>query len=132
MVDILRLAQRSGLEFFSYVVFMIQPVLLYLLAYLILPADLHLDGIELSREFVARRKPFYTLVALLSVSTFLQQWMLARALPQPDLDTGLRLMWLALAVPGFWSRRIAVQAALAVIYFILLVLYISLLFARIG
>jgi hypothetical protein len=118
--------------FFSYVAFMIQPVLLYLLAYLILPADLHLGGVELSREFIAKRKPFYTLVALVSMATFLQQWMLAHALPQADLDTALRLLWLVLAVPGFVSRRVAVQATLALAEFVLLVVYISLLFARIN
>jgi hypothetical protein len=117
--------------FFSYVAFMIQPVLLYLLAYLILPADLHLNGSELTREFIAKRKPFYTLVAMVSMATFLQQWMLAHVPPQPDLDTGLRLLWLVFAIPGFLSRNVAVQATLAVADFILLVVYINLLFVRI-
>ncbi|GAA0718829.1 hypothetical protein [Dokdonella soli] len=118
--------------FFSYVSFMILPVLLYLLAYLILPADLHLDGAGLARTFIAKRKPFYTLIALVPVASFVQQWMLAHAAPQADLDTGLRVLWLVLALPGFLSGRVAVQAALAVTYFVLLVAYISLLFARMG
>jgi hypothetical protein len=117
--------------FFSYITFMVQPVLLYLLAYLILPADLHLDGKALAQAFVDKRKPFYVIVALVPLATFLQQWMLAHAAPQPDLDTGLRLLWLALAVPGFISRSTRVQATVAVASFVLLVVYICLLFVRI-
>ena len=117
--------------FFSYVTFMIQPVLLYLLAYLILPADLHLDGEALARAFIAKRKPFYVIVALVPPATFLQQCMLAHAAPQPDLDTGLRLAWFALAVPGYASPRTGVQAAVATGSFVLLLAYISLLFLRI-
>jgi hypothetical protein len=57
--------------------------------------------------------------------------MLGHAAPQADIDTGLRLMWLALALPGFASPRVAVQACVAVLSFLLLVGYISLLFVRI-
>jgi len=116
--------------FFSYVTFMIQPVLLYLLSYLILPGDLHLDGAALVRAFIEKRRPFYTIVALMPLATFLQQWMLAHAAPQPDLDTTLRLLWLVLAVPGFMSRRIVIQATVAVASFTLLLAYIRLLFVR--
>ena len=56
--------------------------------------------------------------------------MLAHAAPQPDLDTTLRLLWLVLAVPGFMSRRIVIQATVAVASFTLLLAYISLLFVR--
>ena len=117
--------------FFSYVTFMVQPVLLYLLSYLILPADLHLDGEALARAFVEKRRPFYVIVALIPLATFLQQWMLAHAAPRADLDSGLRLLWLVLAVPGFMSTRRAVQAGVAVASFALLLVYISLLFVRI-
>lgn len=86
--------------FFSYVAFMILPVSLYLLAYLVLPADLHLDGAEPDREFIQRRKPFYAMVAPIPAASFLQQWMLMDAAPQADLDSRLRLFWRVPAVPG--------------------------------
>jgi hypothetical protein len=110
---------------------MVQPVLLYLLSYLILPGDLPLDGEALARAFVDKRRPFYPIVALIPVATFPQQWMLAHAAPRADLDSGLRLLWLVLAVPGFVSPRRAVQAGVAVASFALLLVYISLLFVRI-
>jgi hypothetical protein len=116
--------------FSSYVAFMFLPVLLYLLAYLILPADLHLDGSELTREFIEKRKPFYTMVALIPLASFLQQWMLTQVVPALDLDTGMRLLWLVLAVPGFLSRRIGVQAGVAVASLILMLTYTDLLFMR--
>lgn len=115
--------------YFSYAAFMILPALLFLLAYLVFPADLRLDGAELVDEFVARRRPYYAIVALVPVASFFQQWMLERSFVF-DLDAGIRLLWLVLAVPGFVTRRIGVQAALAVTYFVVFVAYICLLFVR--
>jgi hypothetical protein len=115
--------------FFSYFAFMVLPMLLYLLAYLVLPADLRLDGVELTQEFLARRRPFYILVALIPVASFFQQWMFG----QPfhfDMDSAIRLVWLLLAVPGFVSRRVAVQATLSVVYLVVFIAYICLLFVR--
>ncbi|MGA9340833.1 MAG: hypothetical protein WBV61_00680 [Rhodanobacteraceae bacterium] len=115
--------------FFSYAAFMILPMLLYLLAYLILPADLRLDGKELVREFLDRRRPFYVIVALVPVASFFQQWMLGSGF-QLDTDAGMRMLWGALAIPGFMSRRIRVQASVAVLYLAIFVVYICLLFVR--
>lgn len=117
--------------FFSYIAFMIMPVLLYLLSYLVLPADLHLDGAELAREFIRKRKPFYTIVALIPAASFFQQWLFNHAVPPPDLDSGMRLLWLVLAVPGFLSRRTGVQAAVAVSSLVLMSVYIKLLFVHV-
>ncbi|HEX7110869.1 MAG TPA: hypothetical protein VF216_00355 [Mizugakiibacter sp.] len=114
--------------FFGYAAFMVMPMLLYLLAYLILPADLLLDGRELVREFLARRRAFYAIVALVPPASFFQQWMLSRL--TFDFDAAMRLLWLLLAIPGFVSRRVAVQAALAVAYFVVFVTYICVLFVR--
>jgi hypothetical protein len=116
--------------FLSYVAFMVLPVLLYLLAYLVLPADLHLDGEALARSFIERRRPFYVIVALVPFASFTQQWLLSGDPPQWDLDTMLRLLWLAVAVPGFISRRTAMQACVAVLSLALMLAYISLLFVR--
>lgn len=116
--------------FLSYAALMILPMLLYLAAYLVLPADLRLDGKELVREFVDRRRPFFAIFALLPLASFFQQYV--QALPFAlDFDTGVRLSWLVLAVPGFLSRRVAVQATLAVINMVVFVIYIGLLFMRI-
>lgn len=117
--------------FFSYLAFMILPVLLYLLAYLVLPADLHLGGTELAQEFIRKRKPFYTIVALIPLASFFQQWMFNHSPPPADLDTGLRLLWLVVATPGFVSSRVRVQAAVAVLGLALMLVYIELLFVRV-
>ncbi|HVT33585.1 MAG TPA: hypothetical protein VHE32_13120 [Rhodanobacteraceae bacterium] len=115
--------------FFGYVAFLILPILLYLLSYLVLPSDLHLDGDALARAFIAKRKPFFLLMMLIAPASFFQQWMLAGGI-RPDLDSAMRLLWIVLAVPGFVSSRIAVQAAVAVASFVLLATYIALLFVR--
>lgn len=113
--------------FLSYIAFMILPMLLYLLAYLILPADLRLDGTELVREFVGRRRAFYAIMALVPPASFFQQHLFGARIPL-DFDTGVRIFWFALALPGLVSRRTAVQAAIAVTYLALMVVYIALLF----
>ncbi|MGA8276977.1 MAG: hypothetical protein WB784_02105 [Rhodanobacteraceae bacterium] len=115
--------------FYSYATFMILPMLLYVLAYLILPADLRIDGAELVLEFVDRRKPFYAIVALVPVASFFQQWMLAGGF-ELDTDALIRIFWVVLAIPGFISRRVSVQASVAVLFLAQFVLYICVLFVR--
>ncbi len=115
--------------FFSYAAFMILPMLLYVLAYLILPQDLRLDGSELAAEFIQRRRIFYFVMLLVPVASLFQQYMFGQPLPL-DFDTGVRLLWLLLAIPGLLSRRVLVQAALAVTYFVIFLLYICILFVH--
>lgn len=117
--------------FVGYIGFMVLPVLLFLLAYLVLPADLDLDGDALARSFIDRRRPFYAIVALVPLASLLQQRLLGGNPPPLDLDTLLRLAWIAIAAPGFASRHRAVQACVAVSMLALMLAYIGLLFARI-
>lgn len=116
--------------FFSYATFMVLPALLYLLSYLALPADLHLDGRTLVREFIARRKPFYVLLGMIPFASYFQQWMLVGEVPLNDTDTLLRMAWFVFAVPGFLSSRVAVQAFVASAALVHMLIYISLLFVR--
>ena len=58
----------------------------------------------------------------------MQQCLLSREWPQLDLDSVLRLCWIAIAVPGFASRRIAIQACVALLSLGLMLVYICLLF----
>ncbi len=118
----------SEWTFFSYAAFMILPVLMYLLAYLLLPDDLHLTGRELAREFIAHRKPFYACLALVPLASFLQERLLTGHPPELGVDTGFRLVFLVIAVPGFLSRRVAVQATVAVLALLTMATYTSLLF----
>lgn len=116
-------------NFLSYFAFMILPMLLYLLAYLIFPPDLRIDGSELAHEFVDQRRAFFGILMLVPVASFLQQHLFGAAIPL-NFDTGVRLFWLMLAIPGFLSRRVAIQATLAVTYFTLMVVYIAVLFMQ--
>lgn len=116
--------------FFGYAAFMILPVLMYLLAYLVLPDNLHLDGHELVREFINHRRPFYACLALVPLASFFQERLLTGHLPGLNLDTGFRLLFLVIAVPGFLSRRIAVQATVASLALLNMATYTSLLFVQ--
>ncbi|RYD14165.1 MAG: hypothetical protein EOP90_14280 [Lysobacteraceae bacterium] len=64
-------------------------------------------------------------------ASFVQQWLLDGNRPAMDLDSMLRLLWIVLAVPGFCSRRIAVQAGVAALSLVLMLACIYLLFLRI-
>lgn len=116
--------------FFSYAAFMVLPVLMYLLAYLLLPDNLHLDGHELAREFINHRRPFYACLALVPLASFLQERLLTGHPPALSLDTGFRLLFLVIAAPGFLSRRVAVQATVAVLALVNMATYTSLLFVQ--
>jgi hypothetical protein len=116
--------------FFEYLAFLVLPVVLYLLAYLVLPGDPHLDGNELAREFIAKRKPYFALVGLIAPASYFQQWMLTGGV-HVDIDSAMRLLWIVIAIPGYVSRRVGVQALVAVASFVLLTVYVTLLFVRI-
>jgi hypothetical protein len=116
--------------FFAYAVFMILPVLMYLLAYLLLPDNLHLSGRELAREFIDHRRPFYACLALVPLASFLQERLLTGHYPTLDADAGFRLVFLAIAVPGFLSRRTSVQASVALLSLLNMATYTSLLFTQ--
>lgn len=120
----------EGWTFFSYAAFMALPSMLYLLCYLVLPADLHLDGNTLVREFIARRRPFYVLLGMIPIASYFQQWMLIGEVSPHDIDAQLRLLWIAIAVPGFASSRVAVHAIVASAALVHMLVYISLLFVR--
>jgi hypothetical protein len=116
--------------FLAYAAFMILPVLMYLLAYLLLPDNLHLTGHELAREFVDHRKPFYTCLALVPLASFLQERLLTGHLPSASLDTGFRLVFLAIAVPGFLWRQTRVQACVALLALLNMATYTGVLFTQ--
>jgi len=63
-------------------------------------------------------------------ASFFQQHLFGAAIPLVP-DTGVRVFWFVLAVPGFLSRRIAMQATVAVTYFAIMVLYSGILFVDI-
>lgn len=114
--------------FFAYLAFMVLPILLYLAAYLVLPADLHLAGDALAQAFIERRRAFQAIIALVPLASFVQQRLLSGEMPQADLDTLLHVRRIAVAVPGFVSRRNAVQACVALLSLALMLVYICLLF----
>lgn len=116
--------------FFAYAAFMILPVLMYLLAYLLLPDNLHLTGHELVREFIEHRRPFYACLGLVPLASFLQERLFTGHPPTLGLDTGFRLVFVALAVPGFLSRRTGVQACVALLSLLNMATYTSLLFVQ--
>ena len=83
-----------------------------------------------AREFIARRRPFYALLGLIPLASYFQQWMLIGEVSLHDTDTLLRLLWIVIAVPGFLSSRVAVQALVASAALLHMLVYISLLFVR--
>ena len=116
--------------FLSCIAFIVLPMLLYLLAYLILSAKLCLHGHELVREFVGRHRAFHTIMALVSPARFFQQYLFGADIPL-EVDTSVRVFWFVPAVPGILSRRIVVQTSIAVTYLVIMVLYIGMPFMRI-
>jgi hypothetical protein len=91
--------------FFAYLAFMVLPILLYLAAYLVLPADLHLAGDALAQAFIERRRAFQAIIALVPLASFVQQRLLSGEMPQADLDTLLH------CAGSRWRCRVSCPAA---------------------
>ena len=92
------------------------------------PAARHPAGDALAQAFIERRRAFQAIIALVPLASFVQQRLLSGEMPQADLDTLLHVCWIAVAVPGFVSRRNAVQACVALLSLALMLVYICLLF----
>ncbi|HET9983408.1 MAG TPA: hypothetical protein VFQ38_07465 [Longimicrobiales bacterium] len=92
----------AGWTFFSFVVFLVVPIIGYLLCYLVIP-DLESGGVDLRANYHANRAWFFGLIAAAIVVSLARN--AARGTLALDPDSAFLLAFLLLAVAGAGIRR---------------------------
>jgi hypothetical protein len=113
--------------FGAFAVVLLQTVLEYLLAALLMPQPA--PAVDLRAHYFAQRRPFFvTLVAVLMVSLW-KEMVLQGTFPRP-LNAGFHFGWMGLSLAAIATRREWVHRIIAVVAFAGIVAYIVLLFTR--
>lgn len=114
--------------FVKFAIVLLQPILLYLLATVASPAISDAGG-SMRDSYFDRRPWFFGLLASLLAVSLGKDLLVSGALPGP-MNLAFHGLFLAVAISGLVSRRLAVHHIGAVIVSIAIASYIALLFAE--
>ncbi len=117
----------TGWNFFLFLLYLLMPILAFLLSFLVVPELGDEDEIDLAANFAGNRPWFFGLLALLPCASLAEQ-----ATRDPtmrlDADVAFRLVFLLLAIVASRIASARVQAGLAVATLALLCGYVADLF----
>lgn len=127
--------EQASWQFFSFVLYLLIPVVAALLSYLVIPDLDNVDEIDLRESHRQNRPWLYGLFAMLPGVSLAEEFGLAYMAgesPRFDLDAWFRLGFLALSVVAAFTRRESAQAAFAFGVLGLIVMYVSVLFVQLA
>lgn len=114
-------------NFFLFLFYLLQPILAFLLSFLILPELGDEDVIDLPGNFAGNRPWFFSLLALLPLVSLVSEYIDTSAIPH-DEDAAFRMLFLVLSVVTGCVRNARAQLWLAIVALLLLCSYVALLF----
>jgi hypothetical protein len=114
--------------FVRFAVVLLQPIVLYLLAVLVLPSQ-STTTTDLRANYFAQRRWFFGLLAFLLGVSLLKDVVLSGSLPNA-LNVGFHGAFLAATIVALCTQRAAYHHAAAVLTAVAIVVYIGLLFAQ--
>ncbi len=124
---------HQGWTFLQFVVVLLTPAALYLMAALALPdvAEATAEGqvLDLRTHYYAQVRWFFGAAAVVIASSLLRPVVFEGRLPL-DADRGVQLVFLGMAAAGVRAGRPRVHEAMTLVAAALLVGYVALLFAR--
>lgn len=123
------LRAQAEWTFLMFLVVLLQPVTLYLLAALVLPTTSAGEPVDLRARFLAQTRWFFGLFAVLLVISLSRDLVLRGALPEVP-NVAFHAVFLALAVAGALTRREAFHRFGAAATALLLGAYIAALFSQ--
>ncbi|MGI8821559.1 MAG: hypothetical protein ACR2ID_11935 [Chthoniobacterales bacterium] len=123
------LRNRHDWQFDDFMVLLAQTITLYLAAGLVFPDFPPGEAVDLRQHYFAQRRPFFGLILLTILISIGRDLVLNHALPD-RANLLFHLGYIALAVAGIASAREWLHKALALVTAAFVLLYVSLLFAR--
>lgn len=125
------LADHDRWTFAEFAVVLLQLVLLYMLAGLVLPDLPPGEPIDLAAHYWREARPFFALLLAILAVSLGKDMLIDGHLPAPA-NVAFHLLFGGLSVAGMTSRRSAVHHAIAVAAALMMTAYIAALFARLG
>jgi uncharacterized membrane protein YhaH (DUF805 family) len=117
-------------DFFFFLLYLLIPILVFLLSYLVLPDLGDEDAPDLAENFAGNRTWFFGLLAAIPAVSLLEEWLHGN-MPL-DADVGFRVAFVVLAVLAACIRSPRYQLWNAVAVLGLLLAYIATLFVQLG
>lgn len=116
-------------SFLAFLVVLLQPIVLYLQAALILPSMIAGEKVDLRRHYYAQSRGFFGLMCALLLISLAKSLMLSGTLPRPA-DLGFHIAFLALSALMTISRRPRLHEVNAVAASAMIGAYIVVLFSQ--
>jgi|RhiMethySRZTD1v2_1073278.scaffolds.fasta_scaffold399233_2 hypothetical protein len=123
------LAGRSEWSFALFATILVQTILLYMLAAIVLPDIPSDQPIDLRDHYYREARAFFGISAVLILWSLVREYMLEGGLPRP-LALLFYGIFLALSLAAVLSKRPRLHEAFSVVMAILFTIFIGLLFAR--
>lgn len=117
----------SEWNFFLFLFYLLQPILAFLLSFLVLPELGDEDEIDLAANFTGNRQWFFGLLALLPLVSLVGEYIGTGVSPH-DEDAAFRVVFLVLSLVAGRVRSARTQFWIAVLALALLCGYVALLF----
>jgi hypothetical protein len=113
--------------FFGFILYLLIPSIVSMLSYLALP-ELH-AGADMEREYNRNRRWFFGLLAAVIVISLAEDFSRSETV-RIDANSAFRIGFIALAAAGWAIESARGQLAIAIVFLISLVTYISVVFSR--
>jgi hypothetical protein len=123
------LEEQTEWRFDTFLVILVQMGLIYMMAALVLPDVPHGNEIDLASHYEAQRRPFFTCLVLVVLTSLLKDFMLEGQLPEVA-NLGFHILLAVVALLGLSMRRLAFQLALSLFVAAIFAIYVGALFAR--
>lgn len=114
-------------NFFLFLLYLVMPIVAFLLSYLVLPELGDEDEIDLATNFDGNRPWFFGLLALVPAASLVEQWATAPRMAF-DIDVAFRLLFLAMSLGAAFVRNARAHLWIAVVTLGLVCIYLAVLF----
>ena len=125
------LADRGDWHFGAFAAILVQVVLLYMLAAVVLPDMPHGEAIDLRAHYFREQRPFFGIAQALILSSLVKEVILNGRLPEP-VNLGFHLLFWTSAALAIVIKSPRYHEVLAPVMAAVLGTYVALLFARLA
>lgn len=116
---------------YTFAVILLQTVLLYMMSAIVLPDVPNDGGVDLRGHYYREVVPLYSTSLLMLSASIAKDWMLNGRLPSAA-NLGFHAFFAGVATLALLNRKPVVQLCIALSMVLFSIVYVSLLFARLG
>jgi len=126
------LANRQNWDFTAFSIVLLQTVMMFMGAALLLPNAEPDEPIDLRAHYYREAGPFFSFGLLFVVFGFLKDWLLERHIENSTAGLGFFLFFLAMTLIALFVRRPRVHEIIAPVMGLAVVIFIGMMFAKLG